>query len=205
MKRIVVLALVGIAAWLYFARPAAPLVQAAPPQVALYPGPETEPPLQRNPQSGAGSFMVNGYELRPLQAFALRARALSVTHYRTGRESDLSPTDIAFGWGRMADPAVSGQLSISQSGRWYYWRYSGTPPLPRSEIARSSANMHLIPANAEVARALRAVDKGELVSLRGYLVEARGRDGWSWRSSLSREDTGNGSCELVFVQAIERH
>jgi hypothetical protein len=36
-------------------------------------------------------------------------------------------------------------------------------------------------------------------------VEAQGRDGWSWRSSLTREDTGAGACELVFVQAIELH
>lgn len=203
MKRLLASVLAGVAAWFYFSQPAAPRVQAPPPLVTLEPGSEAEPPLQRNAPSAAGLFQVNDYELRPLQAFALKARALSVTHYRTGREADLSPTDIALGWGRMADPGVSGQLSISQSGSWYHWRYSGTPPLPPAEIVRSSANMHLIPADAEVARALRAVDKGQLVALRGYLVEARGRDGWSWRSSLSREDTGNGSCELVFVQSIQ--
>jgi hypothetical protein len=130
---------------------------------------------------------------------------LSVEHYRTGREADLSPTDIAFGWGKMADPAIADKLSISQGGRWYHWRYSGKPPLPVREIETSSANMHLIPASREVAGALSAVDKGKIVSLRGYLVEVRARDGWMWRSSLTREDTGNGSCELVFVQALDTH
>jgi len=204
MKRLIVIALIGCGSWFYLSRPATPHVQTAPPLVALRSVSETQAPLQRNPDS-TEIFQVNGYELRPLQAFAIKARVLAVEQYRAGREADLSPVDIAFGWGRMADPAITDKLSISQSGRWYHWRYSGTPPLPPREIETSSGNMHLIPADQEVARNLRAVDKGRLVSLRGYLVEARGRDGWSWRSSLTREDTGGGSCEVIFVQSIELH
>lgn len=204
MKRFFFLGLLAAGAWLYLSQPAAPVVQSAPPLVTLQAVSEAEPPLQRHP-AATSTFEVNGYEMRPLQAFALKARVLSVAHYRIGREADLSPTDIALGWGRMADPAIDEKLSISQSGRWYYWRYSGAPPLPPREIATSSANMHIIPASREVARALAEVEKGKTVSLRGYLVEARARDGWSWRSSLTREDTGNGSCEVVFVQALEVH
>lgn len=205
MRRLVVIALIAAAGWFYFARPApAPRVEAAPAQVALRALAQTQPPLQREPDRPT-VFSVNGYELRTLRAFALKARVLAVEHYRSGRESDLSPMDIAFGWGRMADPAVVDRLSISQSGRWYTWRYSGTPPLPQREIETSSANMHLIPASRDVARALGEARKGRIVSLSGYLVEARAKDGWSWVSSLTRDDTGNGSCELVFVQAIELH
>ncbi len=204
MKRLLLLALAAGAAWFYFTRTPAPVVLAAPPPVALQSASEATAPVQRN-VSPPATFEVNGYEVRTLQAFAIKARVLSVEHYRTGREADLSPIDIAFGWGRMADPAFYDQLSISQGGRWYRWRYSGKPPLPVREIEASSANMHLIPASREVARALNAVDKGQIVSLRGYLVEARARDGWMWRSSLTREDTGNGSCELVFVQAVDRY
>ena len=204
MKRLVVIALIAGGLWFYLSRPATPHVQAAPPLVALRSISETQAPLQRSPENAA-VFQVNGYELRPLQAFAIKARVLSVEHYRAGREADLSPVDIAFGWGRMSDPSITDKLSISQSGRWYSWRYNGTPPLPPREIETSSANMHLVPADQEVARSLRAVDKGRIVSLRGYLVEARGKDGWSWRSSLTREDTGSGSCEVIFVQSIELH
>ena len=206
MKRILVFALAVAAAWLWLgaSRPRSPVVASAPPAVTLEPPSEHEPPRQHALEKST-VFEVNGYELHTLRAFALKARVLSVEHYRTGREADLSPTDIAFGWGRMADPGIVRELSISQSGRWYFWRYSGSPPLPPQEIVRSSANMHLIPADAAVARALGDVKAGEIVALRGYLVEARGKDGWLWRSSLTREDTGNGSCELVFVQRLERH
>ena len=62
--------------------------------------------------------------------------------------------------------------------------------------------MHLIPADDTVARDLARVREGQIVDLRGRLVEARRVDGWRWRSSLTREDSGAGACELVFVDSI---
>jgi hypothetical protein len=47
------------------------------------------------------------------------------------------------------------------------------------------------------------VRTGSVVRLEGYLVEARADDGWRWRSSLTREDTGNGACELVWVERLD--
>ena len=122
--------------------------------------------------------------------------------YRFDAESRLSPTDLALGWGRMSDSAVIGQLEIGQSARFYHYRWRGQPPIPPAEIVRSSANMHMIPANAAVARDLDRVRVGQVVSLRGRLVEAQRSDGWHWRSSLTREDSGGGACELVLVDAI---
>jgi hypothetical protein len=63
--------------------------------------------------------------------------------------------------------------------------------------------MHLIPASATIESTLRSVERDQWVTLRGALVEVTGQDGWSWRSSLSRTDTGGGSCELVLVEAVE--
>ena len=63
--------------------------------------------------------------------------------------------------------------------------------------------MHMIPATAEVERRLLHVRSGQVVALTGYLVEVHGLDGFRWRSSLTREDTGNGACELVWVDKLE--
>ena len=63
--------------------------------------------------------------------------------------------------------------------------------------------MHLIHANAGVARALGNIRKRQIVKLSGYLVEVKSKDGWGWRSLLSREDRGQGSCEVIFVQSVE--
>jgi len=141
------------------------------------------------------------YTLHLLAEFALDARVLARERYRLGREAELSPWDYALGWGRMADADIARQFTIRQSGRWYYWR-TDQLPIPQREVETSSANMHLIPANDQVRQALDGISAGDNVRLRGFLVEARGQDGWRWRSSLTREDTGDGACELILVTEL---
>jgi hypothetical protein len=41
---------------------------------------------------------------------------------------------------------------------------------------------------------------GQIVTLDGYLVNATGPEGRTWNSSLTRDDTGNGACELIYVE-----
>ena len=105
---------------------------------------------------------------------------------------------------RPALDAVLARLDISQGGRWYRYRWRDAPPIPLAEIVRSSANMHLIPADDAVAAALRRIERGQRVRIDGWLVEVNANDGWRWRSSLTREDSGGGACELVYVCSIAR-
>jgi hypothetical protein len=150
---------------------------------------------QVNPQN------INGYQITPLADFSIQARVLSTEHYRFGREADLSPVDFALGWGRMSDEAVLKQLEITQSNRFYFWHVDQFP-ISREEIETHSANMHMVPADDNVKKALKAVRAGQVVNIEGYLIEARAVDGWRWTSSLTRDDTGNGACELVLVKSI---
>jgi hypothetical protein len=151
--------------------------------------------------AGEREFERNGYRIRTLARFEISARVLGTEHYRLDREARLSPVDLALGWGRMSDTAVLERIRITQSGRFYYWSTDDFP-IPRREIETSSANMHMIPADERVEAALKAIRKGQTVIVRGYLVEARGADGWRWRSSLTREDTGAGACELIWVESV---
>lgn len=162
----------------------------------------TAAPLQTALEGAVPRLAKAGYEIEPLARFELEARVLGVERYRFDRGAELSPVDLALGWGRMSDTSVLDRITISQGGRYYYW---STPqyPIPRQEIEVSSANMHLVPANDIVARQLRDVRRGTVIRIGGYLIEARGKDGWRWRSSLTRADTGAGSCELVWVERLE--
>jgi len=150
-----------------------------------------------------GAVLTRGdVSLRTRAHFALTARVLSREDYRFDGGASLAPMDLALGWGRMSDSAVLAQIDISQSSRFYYWHVREFP-IPRREIETSSANMHLIPADAGVRRSMERVRPGELVHLEGFLVDASRPDGWQWHSSLSREDTGDGACELIYVEQLE--
>jgi hypothetical protein len=94
---------------------------------------------------------------------------------------------------------VADQLEVTQSGRFYHWRAERLP-LPIQEISRHSANMHIIPGTPEVMRFLDAVVAGQKISLKGKLVNVSGPDNWGWQSSQTRNDTGDGACELFYVE-----
>jgi hypothetical protein len=141
-----------------------------------------------------------------LAQFDMRGRVLSSSHYSFDAESIVAPVDLALGWGRMSDTAVLEQMSLGQGTRCYYWRpRHGHPlPLPMDEIIAHSSNMHMIPATDAIKKTLRDVRAGEVVELKGYLVEVTRPHGWRWRSSLTRTDTGMGACELVWVDELSR-
>ena len=153
-------------------------------------------------QTTEGIHQFNGYSMTNLQPYTGEFRVLSKENYNFGRESEISAVDFALGWDKMADPEVYKQLSIRQSNRWYHWRYENSPPIPVREIEMQSANTHLIPASKQIAKQLKAIDQDDLIYLKGQLVEVKSSDGWTWRSSLSREDTGGGACELMLVEEV---
>jgi hypothetical protein len=74
--------------------------------------------------------------------------------------------------------------------------------LPRRVIETHSANMHMIPASGEIERRLKSIRAGNMVHLKGFLVEVTAQEGWRWKSSLTRDDTGGGACELVLVESL---
>ena len=144
-----------------------------------------------------------GYAIQPLARFSIEARVLRAEHYVFDRGAELAPVDLALGWGTMSDSAVLEKLDISQGMRFYYWKPIDKLPIPRRDIETQSANMHLVPANDAVARVLKDARRGSIVKLSGYLIEVRGSDGFRWRSSLTRNDTGSGACELIWVESVE--
>jgi hypothetical protein len=134
--------------------------------------------------------------------FELTARLLSRETYHFDAGAVLSPIDFALGWGHMSDSSVLAKIKISQGNRFFYWE-ADQYPIPRREIEVSSANMHLIPADPDVRRMLERMRPGQLVHLEGFLVDASRPDGWQWHTSMTREDTGNGACELFYVERAE--
>jgi hypothetical protein len=162
----------------------------------------SELPKQTDVQ-GLGAVTLGDYELTARAEFKIRARVLSRENYSWGTEADLSPVDLALGWGVMSDQAVIDRIEISQRSRWYYTRYKLPAPISDREIIQNSGNMHMVPAQNRVKKRLKDVRVGDIVQLRGRLVDVDHPSGWHWRTSLRRDDTGGGSCEIMYLEEIE--
>ncbi len=158
-------------------------------------------PIQKKVKQGTSAIKVGDYVITPIAEFQVAARVLSVKHYRTGPEADLSPVDLAVGWGPMANDSVLDAIDIKQRNRFYYW-WTDNFPIPRKDIETNSANMHFIPATSEVGVKLEQISKDDKVKFKGYLVKIEKNDGWRWVSSTTRSDTGYGACEVILLDDI---
>ncbi len=146
--------------------------------------------------------LANGYAIQPLEHYRNTFRILGIEHYYADKGAGISPVDFAVGMGPMTDKSVYEKVSISQGNRWYHWHVDEFP-IPRRELEINSANMHIIPATPAVADQINQIREHQLVILEGELVEVSGPNGFNWRSSLSREDTGDGACELMRVDSVQ--
>ena len=161
-------------------------------------------PQQHSISPQVGRIDKQGWQLTPLATFRIHARVLGVKKYSVGDTAALAPYDLALGWGLMADHAVLERIEISQAKRFYRWRYWGKEPLPEKDIIRYSTNAHVIPADEKVMTQVAALKEGDFIELAGYLVEAtHPRADKPWRSSLLRDDRGEGACEIIYAKALQ--
>ena len=143
----------------------------------------------------------------PKASYRIAGRVVSKRRYYMDWTAKLSPVDLALAWGPLASKQYDKFLSYSHSDRFYHYEYSSDFPLDSTVIERHSANEHLIPANPLIDKVLKSIKEGEIIELEGFLVNIEGYDGqhetMNMISSLTREDTGAGACEIIYVTQVK--
>jgi hypothetical protein len=158
-------------------------------------------PQQTNLPTG-DKVKVGRWTLTARADYRVTARILARERYHFDALADLVPEDLALGWGPMSDSRILRMIDISQSNRFYYWRAQQGSLLPKESIITHSANTHVIPQNKMIARQLSRLRPGQVVTLSGELVDGVRDDGRWIRTSLVRDDTGAGACEVLLVNDI---
>jgi hypothetical protein len=152
--------------------------------------------------AGADTVQVGRWILTARASYQITARILARERYHFDAISDLVPEDLALGWGSMSDNRILRDIDISQSNRFYYWRAPANSPLPKESIITHSANTHVIPLNSVINKELSRLRPGQVVTLSGELVDGVRDDGTRIRTSMVRNDTGAGACEVLLVREV---
>lgn len=163
---------------------------------------ETEP-RQGELMANPASWPHEGAVLTEVATWELDAVILHTEWYRFDHFGDVVPLDLALGWGPMSDPDVLRELKIAQRNRWYWVRWDHPLVYSEEELMGSSSNVHILPADADVMRAVRSFDQGDNVHLSGRLVDVS-YDGQVMSTSRTREDRGGGACEVFYVENAQR-
>ena len=150
--------------------------------------------------------MKNGrFTITPVAEYKISGVVVGKETYSSDWEGKISPMDLTIVWGKLAEPEYGRYVSYRHGNRWYFFQYKPGSPVDPSYIISHSSNNHIIPAGENIRRAIKTVKRKEKVVLEGYLVNLRGiyhGRTVTWNTSLSRTDTGNGSCELFYVSKV---
>jgi len=136
-----------------------------------------------------------------LKPFKGDFRILGSKMYSDDAQAKFSPIDYAVSWGLFAEPEIARHITVNQYDRYLNWKIDRLP-VPAEQAMQMVSNMHIIPANPEIAKQIKHVKRGDLVRLKGELVEIKDKD-MVWTSSLTPTDTGDGACEVFRVSSIQ--
>ncbi|MEX1317679.1 MAG: hypothetical protein AB1Z22_11230 [Synechococcaceae cyanobacterium] len=151
------------------------------------------------------------YTVQPQFSYALAGLVVSehVTEawwrpvtFHTRANDRLNVKDLCVIWG---ENAVSGSYRRARfhSGEFTCHVRFPSAPAARAFVPHALSNNHLLAVDPELRRQLRALRRGDQIALRGYLAGYGHGKGY-WRgTSISRDDTGNGACETLFVTDLQ--
>ena len=136
-----------------------------------------------------------------LEAFQGEFRILGSKEYSNDEQAKFSPIDYAVTRGVFTRPDIARQISINQYDRFLNWQMA-RPPLPPQVATQLVSNMHIIPANPKIAEEIKKVKRGDLIQLKGDLVQINDKD-LVWKSALDWNGVGDGACKLIRVDSIQ--
>jgi hypothetical protein len=145
------------------------------------------------------------FTMTPVAEYKISGMVVGKETYSTGWDGEISPVDLAIVWGKLAISEYDQYITYSQRNRWYFYQYKAGCPFDNSFVISHSANNHIIPANENIHEAVKTIGGKDIVVLEGVLVNIKGTykgQPVTWNTSLSRKDTGNGSCELFYVSKV---
>lgn len=156
--------------------------------------------------------VADGGTLLPVARFETRGRVLHIERFKPYQSlvnwiPGLRPAthDIGLGYGPMSDSANVERFAFAHEGVSNGLRALFARPrdaMTQQEfdaLAPNITNVHVIPANEAVYSDLRRVKIGELVTLRGLLVNVRDGAG---RIATTSVKAGDRDCEIMWLEEI---
>lgn len=165
-------------------------------------------PIQETSEPQAFTTTIKGYTytLSPRATYAIAGLVVSqhrgdalLNLYHQADPGNIK--DVCVVWGEAITNGSYRKVEFWSGEFTCSYRWSGilAPPF----IAEKMSNNHLIPATPAVAAQIDAIHVGDQIRMTGLLVDYQvakdGREIFTRRTSLIRNDTDNGACEILYV------
>ena len=168
-------------------------------------------PLQTETDRPAFSLEKGGieYGITPLFSYSIQGLVVSLHHSDSlfdishGLWQDnLNIKDICMVWGDNVRDGLYHELSF-KSGEFTCFVQSDTYEAWNRFNGEQLSNNHVLAVDPELKSRIMKAAIGDQIRMSGYLV-TYSHSGWFSRSSsTTRDDTGDGACETIFVEDFE--
>lgn len=148
------------------------------------------------------------YKIEPLYEYEIAGLVVSFQHHN-GKfglhnlwNDHLNMADFCLLWGNNINKTDLSKLD--------FWNGQFTCNVKTSDSQvwtnfsmRDISNNHLLTADNSIRKQLKNVRIGDQIRLRGYLASYSNNQGFNRGTSTTREDTGNGACETIYLESVE--
>lgn len=172
----------------------------------------TTEPTQTQTDVPAFDALAGGvrYRITPVFEYDISGLVVSLHHsdawwdwIHAASNDHLNVVDLCVVWGANAASGAYTRMHFS-SGQFVCYFSTEDPSAWRPEYVRALSNNHLLTDDTRVARRLQGLRVGDQIRLRGQLSEYSHNAGFAFTrgTSITRDDTGNGACETIFVREV---
>lgn len=148
------------------------------------------------------------YYIEPRAEYDIEALLIGKEKYSSWEIAQIIPYDLALVWGDFAKRENLQSIDYGQRLRHvsYSYRYDQVR-LSGEYMSSHISNNHIIPANEAVYQKIKNYKINRRIHLKGYLVRAyvpigSGKEFRVMDSSMTRKDSGDGACEIIYVEEV---
>lgn len=113
------------------------------------------------------------------------------------RSDDLNIMDAGIIWGSNLNPSIYKKIEFYNNGVWLHAKTKDQDVWEHLDQSQLSNN-HLLCTDPLLKKQIKAIKRGDIISIKGCLVSYSGRG-----SSVDRNDSGDGACETIWVDEFK--
>ncbi len=164
-------------------------------------------PLQQPTARPPFHVEVGGYQytVTPLRYYRITGMVVSCGFSKALSEyykDSLNIKDAGLIWGDNLKPEIYRKFKFWTNGVRLFFETRDRAAFDQMNPDKVSNN-HLLCADPDLAKRIKALKRGDVVSIKGLLVSYNGDGRGARVSSLTRTDSGDGACEVVWVDELE--
>lgn len=151
------------------------------------------------------------FTIQPLFRYTIAGKIVGKGEHTQGATDMLAPMDLVIVNGDIIRPELFQYFTFEKIPRHYRYHYyfpQGVKGLSQQYINEHISNSHLIFASESVYALAKTAGIGDYIVISGYLVTVTGNTGdgrtFHQGTSTTRSDLGEGACEVVYVESIEK-